>query len=122
MKNGLSIDELGSGYVEEGFSTEDTYYPTKYTYGSADKKEGLVTPKGTYNMYVNREPRFYANIRFHGKYCSFDDDKRQHNFLNGGQDGKPSHDSPIAGYQINKAIHPATRSGSYLINRGSLFV
>lgn len=45
MKNGLSIDELGSGYVEEGFSTEDTYYPTKYTYGSADKKEGLVTPK-----------------------------------------------------------------------------
>ena len=64
-------------------------------------------------MYVNREPRFYANIRFHGKYCSFDDDKRQHNFLNGGQDGKPSHDSPIAGYQINKAIHPATRSGSY---------
>lgn len=113
MKNGLSIDELGSGYVEEGFSTEDTYYPTKYTYGSADKKEGLVTPKGTYNMYVNREPRFYANIRFHGKYCSFDDDKRQHNFLNGGQDGKPSHDSPIAGYQINKAIHPATRSGSY---------
>ena len=35
------------------------------------------------------------------------------NFLNGGQDGKPSHDSPIAGYQINKAIHPATRSGSY---------
>lgn len=113
MRNGLSIDELGSGYVEEGFSTEDTYYPTKYTYGSADKKEGLVTPKGTYNMYVNREPRFYANIRFHGKYCSFDDDKRQHNFLNGGQDGKPSHDSPIAGYQINKAIHPATRSGSY---------
>lgn len=63
-ENGLSIDELGSGYVEEGFSTEDTYYPTKYTYGSADKKEGLVTPKGTYNMYVNREPRFMPTFVF----------------------------------------------------------
>lgn len=54
---------------------------------------------------------FYANIRFHGEYCSFDDTKRTHNFLNEGKDGKPSHDSPIAGYQINKALNPSTRHG-----------
>lgn len=113
MKNGKRIDEQGSGYVEEGFSGEDSYYNTTYKYGSPDANPGLVTPAGTYNMYVNREPRFYVNIRFHKQFCSFDDNKRTHNFLNGGADGKPSHDSPIAGYQINKAIHPATRSGSY---------
>ncbi len=113
MKNGKRIDEQGSGYVEEGFSSEDSYYNTTYKYGSPDANPGLVTPAGTYNMYVNREPRFYVNIRFHKQFCSFDDNKRTHNFLNGGADGKPSHDSPIAGYQINKAIHPATRSGSY---------
>lgn len=113
MKNGKRIDEEGSGYKDIGFSTEDVYYDTKYEYGSADKKNGLVTTAGTHNMYVNREPRFYVNIRYHGGYCSFDDNKRTNNFLNEGQDGKPSHDSPLTGYQINKAIHPATRSGSY---------
>ena len=111
MKNGLSIDAPGSGYVESGYSGADTYYDTKYLYGSSEKKAGLVTTAGTYNMYVNREPRFYANIRFHGEYCSFDDTKRTHNFLNEGKDGKPSHDSPIAGYQINKALNPSTRHG-----------
>lgn len=111
MKNGLPIDDPESDYVEEGFSTEDVYYDTKYTYGSSSKTPGLVTPRGTYNMYVNREPRFYASIRYHGQYCSFDETGRTHNFLDGGIDGRPSHDSPIAGYQINKAIHPASRAG-----------
>ena len=111
MKNGLSIDAAGSGYVSTGYSTSDTYYNTKYKWGSSAEKEGLVTKTGTFNMYVNREPRFYVNIRFNGQYCSFDDLKRDVNFLSGGEDGKPSHDSPIAGYQFNKALNPVSRSG-----------
>jgi starch-binding outer membrane protein, SusD/RagB family len=111
MKNGLSIDEVGSGYSETGYSASDSYYDTKYSYGDANKTKGLVTRAGTFNMYVNREARFYANIRFSGQYCSFDDTGRDLNFMNGGEDGKPSHDSPIAGYQINKAINPSSRSG-----------
>ncbi len=111
MKNGLSIDAAGSGYIENGYSDSDNYYNTSYKWGNAAKTKGLVTKAGTYNMYVNREPRFYANIRFNGQYCSFDDLKRDHNFMNGGEDGKPSHDSPVAGYQINKALNPASRSG-----------
>lgn len=111
MKNGLSIDAAGSGYVEDGYSNGDNYYDTSYKWGSSAKKEGLVTKTGTFNMYVNREPRFYANIRFNGQYCPFDDLKRDHNFMNGGEDGKPSHDSPIAGYQVNKALNPSSRSG-----------
>ena len=110
MKNGLSIDAAGSGYVEDGYATTDTYYTTSYKWGSSSGTEGLVTKAGTYNMYVNREPRFYADIRFNGQYCSFDDLKRDHNFMNGGEDGKPSHDSPVAGYQINKALNPSSRS------------
>ena len=40
-----------SGYVEEGFT--DTEYEGRW-------------PKGVSNMYVNREPRFYASINFAG--------------------------------------------------------
>ena len=111
MKNGLSIDQTGSGYSETGYSATDNYYDTKYEWGNSDGTEGLVTKAGTFNMYVNREPRFYVNIRFNGQYCSFDDMGRDLNFMNGGEDGKPSHDSPITGYQINKALNPASRSG-----------
>lgn len=111
MKNGLSIDDAGSGYSEAGYSISDSYYNTKYSWGNSAKTEGLVTKAGTFNMYVNREARFYATIRFSGQYCSFDDIGRDLNFMSGGEDGKPSHDSPIAGYQINKALNPSSRSG-----------
>jgi hypothetical protein len=50
MNNGLSIDDPSSGYVENGFSAADTKYTTA----------------GTYNMYVNREPRFYVGITYNG--------------------------------------------------------
>ncbi|MGV8138496.1 MAG: RagB/SusD family nutrient uptake outer membrane protein [Mangrovibacterium sp.] len=111
MKNGLAIDAPGSGYTENGYAAGDSYYNTKYKWGNSSGTAGLVTREGTFNMYVNREPRFYANIRFNGQFCSFDDLKRDVNFLSGGEDGRPSHDSPIAGYQSNKALYPASRSG-----------
>ena len=50
MKNGLSISDAGSGYVENGFSDAD----------------GKYTTKGTYNMFTNREPRFYVGITYNG--------------------------------------------------------
>jgi len=50
MNNGLSITDPGSGYVETGFSTSD----------------GTYTNAGTYNMYCNREPRFYVGITYNG--------------------------------------------------------
>jgi hypothetical protein len=54
MKNGKSINDPGSGYSETGFST--------VTEVPAGRSEA-----GTFNMYVNREPRFYASIVYHGK-------------------------------------------------------
>lgn len=111
MKNGLSINDSGSGYKDTGFSSEDISYNTKYKWADINETEGLVTRKGTFNMYVNREPRFYVNIGYHGQYCSFDKSGRNLNFLNGGNDGKPSHDSPIAGYQFRKAVNPSIEHG-----------
>ncbi|MBB4035481.1 hypothetical protein GGR21_001374 [Dysgonomonas hofstadii] len=111
MKNGMSIKDAGSGYSESGYTADDIYYDSAYRWGNAQGTKGLVVKKGTFNMYANREPRFYANVRYHTQYCPFDNLQRDHNFLNGGTDGRPSHDSPIAGYQINKALNPASRSG-----------
>lgn len=50
MNNGLSIDDAGSGYVETGFSAA----------------AGKYTSAGTYNMWTNREPRFYVGITYNG--------------------------------------------------------
>lgn len=50
MSNGLSINDPGSGYVENGFSSSD----------------GKYTTAGTYNMWTNREPRFYVGITYNG--------------------------------------------------------
>jgi hypothetical protein len=30
---------------------------------------GLLAPAGTFNMYINREPRFYVDIMFNGQVC-----------------------------------------------------
>ena len=111
-KDGLTIEE-DPGYDKfEGIPGANNFTSGRYydpnnpsrLYFDADKSKVL-------KQWKDREPRFYANIRFHGEYCSFDDTKRTHNFLNEGKDGKPSHDSPIAGYQINKALTPSTRHG-----------
>jgi len=50
MSNGLSINDAGSGYIENGFSTS----------------AGKYTNKGIYNMWVNREPRFYVGVTYNG--------------------------------------------------------
>lgn len=48
--NGRSIDDPQSGYVKTGFT--DFQAPSD------------VTPKSTYNQWVNREPRFYVDITY----------------------------------------------------------
>lgn len=56
MINGKQIEETGSTYVESGFT--------------ATAKTGYYVA-GTSNMYVNREPRFYANVTFNGSNIPF---------------------------------------------------
>lgn len=53
------IINVQSGYVEEGMNTVSAYI---------DPVSGVeFAPINTYNMYCNREPRFYANITFNGQ-------------------------------------------------------
>ncbi|GAO43073.1 RagB/SusD family nutrient uptake outer membrane protein [Flavihumibacter petaseus] len=54
MNNGRLISDPASGYVESGFASTDS-----------DKSWGHK--KGQWNMYANREPRFYAYIQYNAR-------------------------------------------------------
>lgn len=86
MENGLRRDDPSSGYVESGFAA--TASPKGYY------------PAGVSNMYVGREPRFYAAINFNGQEWR----GRQLQFwYNGGLDGnKGGPDYPSTGYLLRK--------------------
>ncbi len=105
MKNGLPINDVDAEYVETGFSTAPTIYPnTKYNLGGSARTEGLVSDQGTYNMYVNREPRFYITLWHDNQWIPRADRKTQ--FKSGGLDGGPTHDSPQSGYLNRKGVNP----------------
>lgn len=89
MKNGKPIEDPQSGYVETGFTTEggEFYNPNNYDL----KRDRISMIKdireskawghwpGEWNMYANREPRFYANILYNKRvipYLPDDKDKR----------------------------------------------
>ena len=88
-------------YSESGFSSADF----------KDSKTGWVfAPKGTYNMWVNREPRFYLNVAFNGAYALYNNqgDKYKWQLNNSGNDGKAgSWDFPRSGYVRTKGVSPA---------------
>lgn len=56
VKDGLTIDDPGSLYKEDGFT--DVVNPCN---------ENKRVDTSIFNMYANREPRFYANVGYEGK-------------------------------------------------------
>lgn len=97
MENGLEIDHPASGYSETGFAI------SKSGFYAADVS----------NMYVGREPRFYAHITFNGaslptvprageSYVGF------YFSGNSGKQGAPR-DWPKTGYTARKNIHPSSQ-------------
>ena len=104
-KNGLPISDPNSGYVEEGFSSvvEDRSDVTSWEYGTGNP--GEVTARGTYNMYCNREPRFYNAVSYHGSWLAVGN--RKYNFFYNGRDNIQSsspHDAPQNGYLARKSL------------------
>ena len=97
--NGLTpIINPESGYVEEGFT--DTEYENRWQ-------------KGVSNMYVNREPRFYASINFAGAIwltsrASNWTEPHTLEFWYTGVDGKNNAGSDYCktGYLMKKLIYP----------------
>lgn len=97
MSNGKMTSEAGSGYVETGFSTTD----------HKDSKTGYVfAPTGTWNMYVNREPRFYVNVAFNGAYWIGDEATRLGLYFSGNTGKKGTWNYSKTGYLALKNVHP----------------
>ena len=84
--DGTPIINPASGYMEKGFSTKadpNGYYPDNI-----------------YNMYVDREPRFYASVNYNGAMWK----GRRIEFWPGGKDGKTTGpDYTKTGYLVRKA-------------------
>lgn len=100
MKNGLPISDPASGYSESGFSTTDESRTTRWRGGGPN--EGTVTTTGTFNMYCNREPRFYVSVIFDNAWLGVDN--RKVNFVQGGADTRLSFDAPQNGYNVRKRV------------------
>jgi len=94
MKDGLPITQSPL-YSETGFSTA-TEVP-------AGRSEA-----GTFNMWVNREPRFYAAVFYHGRKWQVTNQVVKFNKGNGND---ISSNYPMAGYlmikRLNKTVHQA---------------
>lgn len=101
MKNGLPITDPNSGYTEKGFSASADVRNTKW---AEVQGNGQVALPGTFNMYVNREPRFYISVVYNGAWIKRE--KRLTDFYSGAIDGGPTHDAPQNGYLLRKKVHP----------------
>lgn len=100
MKNGLPIDADGSDYVEEGFSTGVEKRNTNWDEGTGQK--GEITAEGTYNMYCNREPRFYTTVSYNGSWSKIGN--RKLDFFRNHSDNNYTHDAPQNGYLLRKKV------------------
>lgn len=92
MNDGKSIEE-SSLYSENGFSTT----------------EGEYTKAGTFNMYCNREPRFYASICYNGSEWIYNGTNKTVVELHfQGASGKvQSENFSPTGYLLKKMVSPA---------------
>ena len=95
MENGRTIEDPNSGYIERGFATKDGEH---YNFSGVDMKTeaGRKTQirdlknldawghaEGDWNMFCNREPRFYASINYnHRVQLPYSDDAGHRNGFN----------------------------------------
>jgi len=112
----IPIINTASGYKEKGFSTQPDIRKTKWIEGDKGASTSIsmntVVPKGIFNMYVNREPRFYVSVLYNGAW--YRQDNRYVDFSFNGVDGRGTTtspwDSPQTGYLLRKRVHPETNA------------
>lgn len=102
--NGEPIINEKSGYTEAGFSTGEEIRNTKWDIcrNAPDVKPGQITMKNTYNMYCNREPRFYTTVTYNNEWWWTENRRTQ--FMSNEPDGGPTHDAPQNGYLVRKKV------------------
>lgn len=122
-----------SGYSERGFSTQKDIRKTKYnlyrgcpgatvdSVGADGCTYNQVAAAGTYNMYVNREPRFYLTVMWNRQWYHQAD--RETQFMSNEQDGGPTHDAPQSGYLNRKkvSLEQKSRDGIHPYRPGILY-
>lgn len=102
--DGSPIINSESGYVETGFSNANTKY----------------TETGTWNMYVNREPRFYVSIAYNGgKWVNATAFPQKIGLYFTGNTGKSGAGREFSrtGYLVRKDIHP---NSNYQVSTGGI--
>jgi len=111
MNNGRTIDDPESGYEETGFSASDGQNAWEHS-------------SGQWNMYANREPRFYAYVLYNGRpvlnapsvddknYFSSEGNKdgtgRVEFYYSGNSGQRAAGSNNITGYTVLKGINPAS--------------
>ncbi len=125
-EDGSPIINPSSGYVENGFSTAVERRTTAWSGGGPSNlvngDSRPVTMDGTYNMYCNREPRFYVSVIFNEAWLGVAN--RRIEFLqDGGRDTGHTFDAPQNGYNVRKRIsldvYP--REGKHTFQPGILY-
>ncbi|MFV0377038.1 MAG: RagB/SusD family nutrient uptake outer membrane protein [Mangrovibacterium sp.] len=114
------IINAASGYTETGFSsTDDVRNADNWNW--YDGKKEVAAKAGTFNMYVNREPRFYNAILWNGRYYIWSN--RNVDFYKYGKDNNYTHDAPQNGYLGLKRKHPNSDSenNSYQYRPGIVY-
>lgn len=93
--DGSPIIDPSSGYTEEGFT--ELQHPVD---GGASRQ--------TFNMFIDREPRFYASVLWSGSKLPYTGSNATVNFgFNGNSGGGVSHDYPKSGYMMRKWTDPS---------------
>ena len=122
-----------SGYKEKGFSTNRDVRKTKYnlyrgcpnatvdSVGADGNTYNQVASEGTFNMYMNREPRFYLAVMWNRQW--YHQAGRETLFMSGEADGGPTHDAPQSGYLNRKkvSLEQHSRNGIHPYRPGILY-
>lgn len=130
---GSPIINTESGYTERGFSARKDIRKTKFnlyrkcpgatvdSVGTDGNTYNQVAAAGTYNMYVNREPRFYLTVIWNGEWYHQAD--RETRFMSNESDGGPTHDAPQGGYLNRKkvSLDENNRNGIHPYRPGILY-
>lgn len=94
MSNGLTISDSGSGYNENGLVNVTNVV-----------NENKRVDSNVFNMYSNREPRFYADVIYQGKSWHIQPANNANYYVDfsvKGGVGPSSSDTPMTGYLLGK--------------------
>ncbi|NDV60111.1 RagB/SusD family nutrient uptake outer membrane protein [Bacteroides sp. 519] len=120
MINGRTIEDNQSGYKEEGFAEDAHPNWVNDEIKEIQTGNSWGNRKGDWNMYTNREARFYASVLYNGRpipqVAADDRDNYSSNknkdgwgraeLYKNGVSGAGASDHSTTGYLINKFINP----------------